>query len=243
MLLRTFGYNRPILVALHSLSLKPISFGYKAPPIRFSQAGGQSAHKARPPTLNSRWRHWAWAQGIRESLFIVRQRWPHRDRRESLRSLCKTSGTGFKRKFMRKWRQFWLMDSVFLVLVWVNRSTEPCSYRPTVKEVNCRAVSRVETGQTLWGGIRCFVPGWPNIVGDVSPASPVALTPMELDTHVSVCLSVRPSVSLSLSVCLSVCRLICLCVCSRVSTLSLYSCTRCLFMLAWRKLKIYVFQF
>jgi len=48
-LLRTFGYSRPIFVALRSLSLKPISFGYKTPPIRFSQAGGQSAHKARPP--------------------------------------------------------------------------------------------------------------------------------------------------------------------------------------------------
>ena len=35
-LLRTFGYSRPILVALRSLSLKPISFGYKMPPIRFS---------------------------------------------------------------------------------------------------------------------------------------------------------------------------------------------------------------
>jgi len=33
-LLRTFGYSRPILVALRSLSLKPISFGYKTPPIR-----------------------------------------------------------------------------------------------------------------------------------------------------------------------------------------------------------------
>jgi len=33
------------------LSLKPISVGYKTPPIRFSQAGGQSAHKARPPNL------------------------------------------------------------------------------------------------------------------------------------------------------------------------------------------------
>jgi len=42
-LLRTFGYSKPILVALGSLSLKPISFGYKTPPIRFSQAGGQSA--------------------------------------------------------------------------------------------------------------------------------------------------------------------------------------------------------
>ena len=49
-LLRTFGYSRPKLVALRSLSLKPIPFGYKTPPIRFSQAGGgQSAHKARPP--------------------------------------------------------------------------------------------------------------------------------------------------------------------------------------------------
>jgi len=47
--LLTFGYSRPILVALRSLSFKPISFGYKTPPIRFSQAGGQSAHKARPP--------------------------------------------------------------------------------------------------------------------------------------------------------------------------------------------------
>ena len=44
----TFGYSRTILVALRSFSLKPISFGYKTPPIRFSQAGGQSAHKARP---------------------------------------------------------------------------------------------------------------------------------------------------------------------------------------------------
>jgi len=42
--LRTFGYSRLILAALRSLSLKPISFGYKTPPIRFSQAGGQSAH-------------------------------------------------------------------------------------------------------------------------------------------------------------------------------------------------------
>ena len=50
-LLRTFGYSRTILVALRSLSLKSISFGYKTPPIRFSQAGGQSAHKARPPNL------------------------------------------------------------------------------------------------------------------------------------------------------------------------------------------------
>ena len=50
-LLRTFGYSRPILVPLRSLSLKPIPFGYKTPPIRFSQAGGQSAHKARPPNL------------------------------------------------------------------------------------------------------------------------------------------------------------------------------------------------
>ena len=50
-LLRTFGYSRPILVALRSLSLKLISFGYKTPPIRFSQAGRQSAHKARPPNL------------------------------------------------------------------------------------------------------------------------------------------------------------------------------------------------
>ena len=51
LLLRTFGYSRPILVALRSLSLKPVPFGYKTPPIRFSQAGGQSAHKARPPNL------------------------------------------------------------------------------------------------------------------------------------------------------------------------------------------------
>jgi len=50
-LVRTFRYSRPILVALRSLSLKPIPFGYKTPPIRFSQAGGQSAHKARPPNL------------------------------------------------------------------------------------------------------------------------------------------------------------------------------------------------
>ena len=37
--------------ALRSLSLKPISFGYETLPIRFSQADGQSAHKARPTKL------------------------------------------------------------------------------------------------------------------------------------------------------------------------------------------------
>jgi len=45
---RTFGHSRPILVALRSLSLRSIPFGYKTPPVRFSQAGGQSAHKAQP---------------------------------------------------------------------------------------------------------------------------------------------------------------------------------------------------
>ena len=50
-LLRTFGYSRPVLVALRSLSLKPISFGYKTPPIRFSQAGGQSLTRLVPPNL------------------------------------------------------------------------------------------------------------------------------------------------------------------------------------------------
>jgi len=43
-----------MLDALRSLSLKPISFGYKTPPIRFSQAGGQAAHKARPPQPSTR---------------------------------------------------------------------------------------------------------------------------------------------------------------------------------------------
>jgi len=46
------------LVALRSLSLKPISFGYKTPPIRFSQASGQSAHKARPLNLELVLSHW-----------------------------------------------------------------------------------------------------------------------------------------------------------------------------------------
>ena len=32
-------------------SVRSASFGYKTPPIRYSQAGGQSAHKARPPNL------------------------------------------------------------------------------------------------------------------------------------------------------------------------------------------------
>ena len=44
-------YYYVLSVGLRSLSLKPISFGYKTPPIRFSHAGGQSAHKARPTNL------------------------------------------------------------------------------------------------------------------------------------------------------------------------------------------------
>ena len=50
-LLRTFGYSRPILVVLRSLSLKPISFGYKTPPPvpHPTPFAGSS-----PSTLNSR---------------------------------------------------------------------------------------------------------------------------------------------------------------------------------------------
>jgi len=48
-LLRTFGYSIPILVALRSLSLKPISFGYKTPPVRFSQADGSQGSSPPQP--------------------------------------------------------------------------------------------------------------------------------------------------------------------------------------------------
>ena len=50
-LLRTFGYSRPILVAVRSLSLKPFSFGCKTgvPLPHPSPFAGSS-----PPTLNSR---------------------------------------------------------------------------------------------------------------------------------------------------------------------------------------------
>jgi len=50
-LLRTFGYSRPILVALRSLSLKPFSFGYKTPPIRFSPLPHPPHLVVRPPSL------------------------------------------------------------------------------------------------------------------------------------------------------------------------------------------------
>ena len=50
-LLRTFGYSRPILVALRSLSLKPFSFGYKTPPIRFSPLPHLTPSVVRPPNL------------------------------------------------------------------------------------------------------------------------------------------------------------------------------------------------
>jgi len=52
-------------------------------------------------------------EGIRNSpLFTGQQPGPI----ESTRSLCKTSRTRLKRKFVQKWRQFWLMDTVFSVL-------------------------------------------------------------------------------------------------------------------------------
>jgi len=64
LLLRIFRYSRPILVAL-----KPISFGYKTPPIRFSQAGGQSAHKARPLQPSTRVDATATTPGNRSSSY------------------------------------------------------------------------------------------------------------------------------------------------------------------------------
>jgi len=55
-------------------------------------------------TLEGRGRHQgAPARNKKNSpLSILRQRWPSRERRESLRSLCKTIGITFKRKRMRK---------------------------------------------------------------------------------------------------------------------------------------------
>jgi len=52
-------------------------------------------------------------QGIRKraTLFIGRQRWRYRQRREST---CKASRTRFKRKCMRKWRQLWLTITVLV---------------------------------------------------------------------------------------------------------------------------------
>ena len=50
-LLRTFGYSRPILVALRSLSLKPFSFGYKTPPICFSPLPHPPHSVVRPSNL------------------------------------------------------------------------------------------------------------------------------------------------------------------------------------------------
>jgi len=67
----------------------------------------------------------------RSYYFIGRQRWRYRERREYLRSLCKTSGTKFSRKFTRKWRQLWLMDRVLVrVPGWVNGNIAPCSIIP-----------------------------------------------------------------------------------------------------------------
>ena len=75
-LLRTFGYSRPILVALRSLSLKPFSFGYKTPPIRFSPLphptpfGGSSPQPWTrvAPLLMSRGRSCSWCS-VWASLF------------------------------------------------------------------------------------------------------------------------------------------------------------------------------
>jgi len=50
-LLRTFGYRRPILVALRSLSLKPISLGNKTPPIRVFPSHTSPHSVVRPPNL------------------------------------------------------------------------------------------------------------------------------------------------------------------------------------------------
>ena len=88
-------------------------------------------------------------QGIRESpVFIGRQRWPYRERRESLRSLCKYSGTRSKRKFTRKndncgyWIRFFL--SLFA-------SMEAPHRVHAAKEVICHAVSmRQQKRDKLW---------------------------------------------------------------------------------------------
>ena len=50
-LLRTFGYSRPILVALRSLRLKPFSFGYKTPTNRFSPLPHPTTFRGSSPNL------------------------------------------------------------------------------------------------------------------------------------------------------------------------------------------------
>jgi len=68
---------------------------------------------------------------------------------QSLRSLCKTGVTRFKRKFVRQWwQQFRLMDTVFVSLFELIEASRRVH---TAKEINCHAVwhATVESWQTL----------------------------------------------------------------------------------------------
>jgi len=107
----------------------------------------------------------------------------------------------FKRKFMRKWRQLWLMVTVFVSLLELIEAPHRVHTVTGRLTAPCRLACDSRNLTNFAGDIRYFVPGWPNIAGDVLPASPVALTPMGLTLCVCV----------SLPVCVSVCLLACLC--------------------------------
>jgi len=92
-----------------------------------------------------------------------------------------------------------------------------------IGSTQCRLACDSRNVTNFAGDMRYFVPGWPNIAGDVSPASPVALTPMDFShfsmyTYVSLYYTYRVHV-----VCASIQRLKAASVFNKVSCQSVHN--------------------
>jgi len=112
-------------------------------------------------------------------LFIGRQRWRYRERRESLR---RTSGTRLKRKFMRKWRQLRLTDTVFVSLFEIIEASRRV-HRFSSLRYRLACDDRNLTNSA--GDIRYSVPvhGWPNIDAHMLPKTEKRLCTFKSPLH------------------------------------------------------------
>ena len=148
---------------------------------------------AKSANSTEQWRQREWncggdAEGIKEQLqgiksespfFIGRQRWRYRARRESL---CRTSGTRFKRKFMRKWRQLRLTDTVFVSLFEIIEASRRV-HRFSSLRYRLACDDRNLTNSA--GDIRYSVPvhGWPNIDAHMLPKAEKRLCTFKSPLH------------------------------------------------------------
>jgi len=115
------------------------------------------------------------ASGVNGCRILAGTSWPNRkyvtDAHRALIPTCRHS---------LKIRSGWRHSSCKIRTITVSRTvSRSCLYRKRwLHRTHLSSAGNVITILSNLGDIRHFVPGWPYIAGDASPASPAALTPM-----------------------------------------------------------------